>query len=132
MPKFSELITKTREKATNVFGSSFYHDPITLVMFTIFSLLTVALLLLLIFKVQPSSTQFPLTYNVVYGVTYTATWYGLYSYLLALVGFGAINYLVAWAYFDKERLLSYLLGSVNILLAALTILYVYNLLALSF
>ncbi len=72
----------------------------------------------------------PLTYNVVYGVTYSSTWFGPYYYLLALVGFGLINYLIAWAYFDKERLLSYLISCVNILLAALVILYVFNLTAL--
>jgi hypothetical protein len=130
MTKIRHLIKKYQDRALTDFGSSFYHDPITLVMASVFFLLCLALLLVLIFNIQPSSSQFPLTYNVVYGVTYASSWYGLYSYLLALVGLGVINFFIAWAYFEKERLISYLIECVNILLAGLTILFVFNLILL--
>lgn len=129
MSKLTKLFEKYRTKAIHDFGTSFYHDPVMLGMASLFVVQLVSLLLLLIFRVQPGSVV-PLTYNVVYGVTYSSTWFGPYYYLLALAGFGVINYLIAWAYFDKERLLSYLIACVNILLAALMILYIFNLTAL--
>lgn len=131
MAKFSDLVTKYKDEMLENFGSSFYHDPITISLLTLFSLLLAALLLLLILRVQPGATHLPLTYNVIFGVTYSSSWFGPYLYLLGITGLGIVNFLIAWAYFDKERLLSYLIGSVNILLVALTILIVYNLTALA-
>lgn len=131
MPKFGDLIEEYRAKVLEKFGRSFYHDPIILVILTIFSVMLLGLLLLLILKVQPSSADVPLTYNVVYGVTYSSSWFGPYFYLLSIISFGIVNFLIAWAYFNKERLLSYLIAFINLLLATLTIVSVYNLIVLA-
>lgn len=130
MSKLRSKINEYLAKGQQLLGKSFYHDPVILVMLTVFSLLLVVLLLMLIFQVEPSNLQIPLTYNVLYGVTFSSNWFGIYAYLGAITLIGAINFLVAWAFFEKERLISYLVGCITILLAGLTILYTYNLTAL--
>ena len=99
-------------------------------MLVVYALGLVGLLLLLIFQVPTTISQIPLTYNVIYGVTYASSWFGIYGYLGALIVLGIANFMIAWAYFDKERLLSYLAACVTLILVALMILFTYNLTAL--
>ncbi len=127
MSKFTVKMKEGIQKVRDLLGNSFYHDPLMIGFLTVFSLLLVLLLLLLIFRVDPMSASMPMSYNIIYGVTNSASWYGLYAYLLGLMGLGALNFLIAWAYFDKERLISYLIACANILLVVLTTITVYNL-----
>jgi len=130
MSKITDLFNKTRIRAIEIFGRSFYHDLIMLTMLGLYAGLSVITLLTIIFRVTSANVTIPLVYNVVYGVTSIGPWYYIYYYFLAGVLLGAMNILIAWAFFEKERLISYLLGFVNIIIAVLFLLFMYNLTAL--
>lgn len=127
MLKITAHIKKYFSRLEETMGKSYYHDPIMIGLMTVFALSLIALLFLLIFQVRPEDAQAPLLYNILYGVTYSASWYGIYGYLGALVVLGLLNFLVAWAFFDKERLISYLICCITIFIAILMIIYTYNL-----
>jgi hypothetical protein len=77
-----------------------------------------------------STGDIPLSYSVIYGVTSLGSWVNLYFYLLAYTFLGVLNLFVGWAFFEKERLISYLLGFVNIIIGILFIITIFNLTAL--
>lgn len=128
--KIAEIYNKYREKYTQMFGRTFYHDILMISMILVFGLLLVGILLTLIFRVNASVGSIPLSYNVIYGVTSLGSWINLYLYLLAYTFMGALNLFVAWAFFEKERLISYLLGFVNIIVGILFVITLFNLTAL--
>ncbi len=125
-----EIYNKYREKYIEMFGRSFYHDILMLSMILVFTLLLVGILLLLIFRVNAGSGDIPLSYNVIYGVTSLGSWVNLYFYLLAYLVLGALNLFIGWAFFEKERLISYILGLVNIFIGILFAIIAFNLTAL--
>jgi len=128
--KISEIYNKYREKYIQMFGHSFYHDVVMLSFISAFVLILIGILLTLIFRVNPSTGDIPLSYNVIYGVTSLGSWINLYFYLLAYFFMGLLNLFVGWAFFEKERLISYLLGFVNIIVGILFIIAIVNLTAL--
>ncbi|MEI6267078.1 MAG: hypothetical protein WCP14_04285 [bacterium] len=130
MKKINNILNKYFDKLTEKFGLGFYHDPIMLTLISIFTILVIALIFMIVFRVQLGVVETPLLYNVVSNVTFFGPWYYLYYYLLAIVLVGLLNLLIAWSLFDKERLLSYLLGISNVILTIVMILFVYNLTAL--
>jgi hypothetical protein len=67
---------------------------------------------------------------VIYGVTSLGSWINLYFYLIAYAFLGFLNLFVAWAFFEKERLISYLMGLTNIAVGILFVIIIYNLTAL--
>ncbi len=99
-------------------------------MMGLFFLTILGVFFTLIFRAHNTSENVPIIYNVIYGEVKTGPLYTLYLYLLSLTVFGGLNLSIAWSLFNKERLLSYLLGVSNILLGVLMILYVFNLTAL--
>jgi hypothetical protein len=99
-------------------------------MTTIYLLILAIILLLLIFRVKAGTGVVPLSYNVIYGVTSLGSWINLYFYLVGYAVLGLLNLLVAWAFFEKERLISYLMGLTNIALGLLFMIVIYNLTAL--
>ena len=128
--KITEIYNKYREKYIQMFGRTFYHDVLMLTMISTFALLAVAILLVLIFRVKATGGDIPLSYNVIYGVTSLGSWLGLYLYLLAYILMGSLNLFAGWAFFEKERLISYLLGFVNIIIGILFVITIVNLTAL--
>ena len=130
MKKINNILNKYFDKLMEKFGLGFYHDPIMLTLISIFTILVIALIFMIVFRVQLGVVETPLLYNVVSNVTFFGPWYYLYYYLLAIVLVGLLNLLIAWSLFDKERLLSYLLGISNVILTIVMILFVYNLTAL--
>jgi len=128
--KPQEIIEKYKEKYTRLFGRSFYHDVVMITMFTIFLLILATILLILIFRVKTSTGVIPLSYNVIYGVTSLGSWFNLYLYLIAYTVLGLLNLFISWAFFEKERLISYLMGLVNIVVGILFIIIIFNLTAL--
>jgi hypothetical protein len=125
-----EIYNKYREKYIHMFGRSFYHDIVMLFFISAFFLILISILLILIFRVNVSTGDIPLSYSVIYGVTSLGSWVNLYFYLLAYTFLGVLNLFVGWAFFEKERLISYLLGFVNIIIGILFIITIFNLTAL--
>lgn len=125
-----EILHKYQEKYIGLFGRSFYHDVVMITMFTIYLLLLATMLLLLIFRVKAGTGVIPLSYNVIYGVTSLGSWFNLYFYFIGYISLGFLNLFVAWAFFEKERLISYLLGLTNIVIGILFVIVIYNLTAL--
>jgi hypothetical protein len=128
--KPKEIGQKYKEKYIKLFGKSFYHDILMVGMFTTYVLILITMLLLLIFKVRAGSGAIPLSYNVIYGVTSLGSWINLYLYLIGYAILGFLNLFVAWAFFEKERLISYLMGLTNIVIGVLFVIVIYNLTAL--
>lgn len=128
--KPSVIFEKYKEKYIRLFGRSFYRDVVILTMMTIFLLILATILLILIFRVKSGTGVIPLSYNVIYGVTTLGSWLNLYFYFFGYIFLGLLNLFVAWAFFDKERLISYLIGLVNIVLGILFIIVIFNLTAL--
>lgn len=124
------IYEKYRDKYIKLFGKTFYHDVVMIVMFTIFALILATILLILIFRVQSGAGVVPLSYNVIYGVTSLGSWVNLYLYLIGYAVLGLLNLFIAWAFFEKERLISYLTGLTNIVIGLLFIIVIYNLTAL--
>jgi predicted membrane protein len=131
MKRIKETYKKSHEKIIANFGTSIIHDPIMLTMAGVFSLVLLIMLLIIIFRVQPAAITTPMVYNVVYGVTDIGNWYALYYYFIACLILGILNLSIAWAFFDKERLVSYLLAFVNIIIAIIITISVFNLTALT-
>jgi hypothetical protein len=128
--KIKEIFNKYKDKYIQMFGRSFYHDVVMLTMVTLYALILAATLLLLIFRVKSGMGIIPLSYNVIYGVTSLGSWWNLYLYLIGYSILGLLNLFVAWAFFEKERLISYLMGLTNIVVGILFIIVIYNLTAL--
>lgn len=128
--KIKEIIIKYRDKYTDLFGRSFFRDTLMLAMITGFLLMVVGILLILIFRIKGMTGIVPLSYNVIYGVTSLGSWANLYVYLLAYIFLGVLNLLISWAFFDKERLISYLVGLTTLVIGVIFAVNVYNLTAL--
>lgn len=124
------IYQKYKEKYVGLFGNSFFHDVVMITMLTIYVLLLASILLILIFRVQAGTGVIPLSYNVIYGVTSLGPWIYLYFYLAGYAFLGFLNLFVAWAFFEKERLISYLMGLTNIAIGILFVIIIYNLTAL--
>jgi len=128
--KLQAIFEKYRDKYVKLFGRSFYHDVVMITMLTLYLLILAAILLILIFRVRTSSEVIPLSYNVIYGVTSLGSWVNLYLYFIGYAILGMLNLFVAWAYFEKERLISYLMGLTNLVIGVLFIIIIFNLTAL--
>lgn len=128
--KLREIYEKYRDKYIKLFGKSFYHDVVMITMFTIYLLILASILLILIFRVKAGTGVIPLSYNVIYGVTSLGSWLNLYLYLAGYAFLGLLNLFVAWAFFEKERLISYLMGLTNIVVGILFVIIIFNLTAL--
>jgi hypothetical protein len=125
--KIKEIYGKYKEKYVGLFGRSFFHDVVILTMLSIYALIVVSVLLVLIFRVRSGTGVIPLSYNVFYGVTSQGSWVNLYLYLFGYALLGFLNFFVAWAFFDKERLISYLMGLISIVIGVLFMINIYNL-----
>jgi hypothetical protein len=127
MNQLTRLYHKYRDQLTEQFGIGFFHDPLSLFLLTTAGLGLLAILLLLIFRINPAYTSVPTSYNVVYGVTSTGNILSLYGYLLAATAFILLNEFLAWVLFDRERILSYLLGIVGFVIEIIFFIYLFNL-----
>lgn len=127
--KISEIYEKYRDKYVLLFGKSFFHDVVMITMITLYLLIVASILLLLIFRVRSGAGVIPLSYNVIYGATSLGSWINLYFYLIGYIVLGALNLMVSWAYFEKERLISYLMGLTNIVIGVLFFIILFNLTA---
>jgi len=82
---------------------------------------------MIIFRVNSGDSMVPITYNSIYGVTSSVAWYKLYflpvSYLVIL----GMNILISWAFFEKERLITYMILFVSIILGIIMTIVEYNL-----
>ena len=125
--KLQEIYDKYKDKYIKLFGKSIYHDIVMITMFTVYLLILATILLILIFRIKSSSGVIPLSYNVIYGVTSLGSWINLYFYLIGYAILGILNLFIAWAFFEKERLISYLVGLTNIALGVLFIIVIYSL-----
>lgn len=120
-------LNNLREKLTDLFGRSFFNDIISIVILLIVFLIFLVLVFLLIFRSLHSDGLVPIAYNSVYGVTSLVAWYKLYFIPVSFLGIGVINMLISWAFFEKERLISYLLLFSTLMMGAFLIISEYNL-----
>lgn len=127
--KIRETYEKYRDKFVLLFGKSFFHEVVMITMITLYLLIVASILLLLIFRVRSSAGVIPLSYNVIYGATSLGSWVNLYLYFIGYIFLGGLNLVVAWAYFEKERLISYLMGLTNIVIGVLFFIILFNLTA---
>ena len=125
--KITEIFEKYKAKYIKLFGKSFYQDVVMLTMITLYLLILAAILLVLIFQVKAGTGVVPLSYNVIYGVTSLGSWINLYYYFIGYIILGLLNLFVAWAFFEKDRLISYLMGLTNVVLGVLFLIIIYNL-----
>jgi hypothetical protein len=129
--KIKQIYQTYKDKYTKLFGKSFFHDVVMITMFSIYLLILAAILIVLIFKVKVGSGVIPLSYNVIYGATSLGSWFNLYIYFAGYILLGLLNLFVAWAFFEKERLISYLMGFTNIILGVLYFIIIFNLAVLA-
>jgi len=116
-----------KEKFIEQFGRYFFHDVLSLTLIVGATLILLLLFLILVFRVKGTDALVPLYYNSIYGVTTSVMWYKLYfipfSYLVILV----LNLLIAWAFFEKERLITYLILFVSIIIGLILLVMEFNL-----
>jgi len=117
---------KIKSKLIELFGRIFFQDVISLVLMGIILLIFLVLIFILVFRVKGTDNLVPLFYNSTYGVTSSVMWYKLYFLPIAYFIFMAINILVAWAFFEKERLITYLTLLVTIISGILLLIAEYN------
>jgi hypothetical protein len=122
-----ENYKKIKIKLYELFGRIYFQDVISLVLMGIILLIFLALLLTLVFRLRGTDNLVPLFYNSTYGVTSSVMWYKLYFLPLAFFLIMVINILIAWAFFEKERLITYLLLLVTIISGLLLLISEYNL-----
>lgn len=125
--KIKEFYLNNKDKYLELFGKTFFSDVISISLIFITFLLVLTMFLILAFRVKSGDYLIPLVYNSTYGVTALGAWYKIYLYPLAFLGFSLINFMIAWAYFEKERLITYLVLFVNILAGFLFVVLEYNL-----
>lgn len=122
-----EIYNNNKEKFVNLFGSTIFSDIISLTLVFLSGLMLLGMILVLLFRIRSGDFLIPLVYNSTFGVTALGAWYKLYLYPLAYFGIMVVNVLIAWAYFDKERLISYLVLLVSVLAGLLFLIIEYNL-----
>lgn len=118
---------KLKESLFEIFGNTIFHDVFALVTASICLIILLALALIIMFQVKPADYLIPLVYNSTYGVTALGSWVKVYYYPLAYAGFLLLNILIAWAFFEKERLISYLILFVSVLAGIYFVIIEYNL-----
>ena len=116
-----------KDKFIEQFGRFFFHDVFSLTLIIGLALILLLLFLVLVFRVKGSDALVPLYYNSIYGVTSSVMWYKLYfipfSYFVIVV----LNLLIAWAFFEKERLITYLILFVSIIMGLILLIMEFNL-----
>ena len=116
-----------RERFVEQFGRLFFHDVLSLTLVIGSGLILLFLSLIFVFRVKGTDSLVPLYYNSIYGVTTSVMWYKLYfipfSYFIIVL----LNLFTAWAFFEKERLATYLILFVNILLGLILLVMEFNL-----
>ena len=116
-----------RERFVEQFGRLFFHDVLSLTLVIGSGLILLFLSLIFVFRVKGTDSLVPLYYNSIYGVTTSVMWYKLYfipfSYFIIVL----LNLFIAWAFFEKERLATYLILFVNILLGLILLVMEFNL-----
>lgn len=125
-----ENYQEAKEKLIELFGKDFFQDVISLVLMLISVIIFLALTLILVFRLQNTDSLVPLFYNSTYGVVTSVTWYKLYFLPAAYFLILAVNILIAWAFFDKERLITYLTLFVTVIAGLLLIIEEVNITSL--
>lgn len=125
--KVKKICQNVKNKLVQLFGRMFFHDLPSIILIVLALLILLFLFLILFFRLRSTDYLVPLSYNSIYGVTASVVWYKLYflpaSYLIILI----LNILIAWAFFEKERLITYLILFISVLLGVLMIIMEYNL-----
>jgi len=119
-----------KNRFVQLFGRMFFQDvpSITLMAFCLIFLLI--LFFILVFRLNSNDSLVPLYYNSIYGVTTSVTWYKLYFLPIAYLSFLCLNILIAWAFFEKERLITYLMLFVSIIIGLILTIMEFNLTSL--
>jgi hypothetical protein len=125
-----EFIKTKFDHIHEAFGRNYYHDPFMLTTIVISALEIIAMIMILLFTIRNTGGLIPIAYNSIYGVISLGSWFELYLIVFGFASIVALNLIIAWAYFDKERLISYLLGFCNIILGSLGIIIISNLVIL--
>lgn len=125
--KIKEYYENNKAKYFELFDKTFFSDIVSIGLIFVAMLILLTLFLVLIFRVKSGEYLIPLVYNSTYGVTALGAWYKIYLYPIAYLGFSLVNFLIAWAYFEKERLITYLVLFVNVLSGILFVIVEYNL-----
>lgn len=116
-----------KEKFVQLFGRMFFHDLPSIVLIVVSLILLLSLFLLIIFRVNSGDSMVPISYNSIYGVTSSVIWYKLYFLPVAYTVILGLNILISWAFFEKERLITYMVLFVNIILGIILTIVEYNL-----
>jgi len=116
-----------KEKFIELFGRLFFHDLLSLSLTISTSLILLFLFLILLFRVSETDSLVPLYYNSIYGVTTSVMWYKLYFIPFSYLIIAILNLFIAWAFFEKERLVTYLVLFVSFILGFILLIMEFNL-----
>jgi hypothetical protein len=122
-----QVYQNIKGKYVQLFGRMFFQDIPSITMMIVCALFLLTLFLILIFRINSSDSLVPLYYNSVYGVTSSVAWYKLYFLPISFTFLLAVNILIAWAFFEKERLITYLMLFVSIIIGLILTIMEYNL-----
>lgn len=104
-------IKELKENLENIKKQFFFRDPLVLG-FEIFPLALLFVLFFIIFLgVKPSGVLIQLRYNSFYGVTNVGSWYKTYNLFVVGIFIYIVNSVLAYVFYTKERLASFLLLS---------------------
>ncbi|MDD5692910.1 MAG: hypothetical protein WC437_03785 [Patescibacteria group bacterium] len=130
MTKIKTIYQNSTERFVKLFGRMFFHDVISLVMMTVSAIMLLMLFMMLLFRVSSGNVMVPLNYNSIYGVTSSVAWYKLYFLPLSYLFLSIVNIFISWAFFEKERLITYLVLFVNLIIGLTLIIMEFNLTSL--
>jgi len=130
MTKIKKIYQNSKERFVQLFGRMFFHDITSLTMLLLGVMLMLILFMILIFRISSGDLMVPLNYNSIYGVTSSVVWYKLYFLPISYFILFIINIFIAWAFFEKERLITYLVLFVNIIIGVTLVIMEYNLTSL--
>ncbi len=120
-------INNVRERLVSRFGKTFFNDVISMVMLLLIFIFFLVLIFILVFGLNQDVGLVTLSYNSIYKAIISVTWYKLYFLPISYLGIGVINALVSWAFFDRERLISYLLLFSTVIMGVFMIISEHNL-----
>ncbi len=125
--KIKEILPNIKKKFIEQFGRFFFHDMLSITLMIVSGIILFILFAILIFRLKGTDALVPLFYNSIYGVTTSVMWYKLYfipfSYLIITV----LNIFIAWAFFERERLITYLLLFVTLIIGLILMIMEFNL-----
>lgn len=115
-----------KEKISKNFSDSYFRDSVVRLVLGIGLIFLALAWVFSIFYFKISSYEVPIRYNSFFGVTTLGSWYDLYRFPLFLTLSFIVNTILSKAIYKKDKLVSYILTSTNILLGIIILVLIIN------